>query len=63
MDIFDGIVRHQQSIFMIKIPAILRRTFDGLFHEGHVFRMNPLEGKFDGRFRRSVVLEDSKGLL
>ena len=63
VDMFDGTIRHQQAIFMFKILSILRRALDGLFHEGRVFRMNPLEKKFHSRFRCSVVLEDSKGFL
>src|ERR1700731_486567 len=63
MDIFDGTIRHHQAIFMLKILPILRRALDGLLHERRIFRMNPLENKFHGRFRRSVILEDSKGLL
>ncbi len=63
MDIFDGTIRHHQAIFMIKILPILGRALDGLFHEGRVFRVNPLENEFHGRFRHSVVLEDAKGLL
>jgi len=63
VDMFDGTIGHQQAIFMFKILSILRRALDGLFHEGRVFRMNPLEKKFHSRFRCSVVLEDSKGFL
>ena len=63
MYIFDGAIRHHQAIFMVEILPILRRALDGLLHEGRIFRMNPLEGKFGGRYRRSVVLEDSKGFL
>src|ERR1700676_4827393 len=63
MDIFDGTIRHHQAIFMLKILPVLRRTLNRLLHQGRVVRMNPLEDKFDGRFRRSVVSEDSKGFL
>jgi len=28
-----------------------------------VFRMNAFENQFDGRFRRSVILEDPKGFF
>src|SRR6202795_1517091 len=63
MDIFDRTIRHYQAIFMFKILPILRRALDCLFHEGGVFRMNPLEDNFEGRFRRSILLEDSKGFL
>src|SRR5258706_5109362 len=63
MEMFDGTIRHPQTIFMLKILAILRRAFDRLFHEGRVLRMNPLEDKFHGRSRRRVILKDSKGLL
>src|SRR5260370_10714684 len=63
MDIFDRPIRHQQSMLRGKILPILRRALDGLFHEGHVLRMNPPERKFHGRLRRSVVLEDSKCFL
>ena len=48
---------------MPKILSILRRALNCLFHEGHVFRMNPLENKFDGRRHRSVVLKDAIGFL
>src|ERR1700676_357642 len=61
VDMFDPTIRHHQAIFMLKVFSILRRTLNGLFYRGRVFRMNPLEDHFDGRFRRSVVLEDSKG--
>src|SRR5882757_6829540 len=61
--IFEGTVRHQQTIFMLKILTILRRALDGLFHEGRVFRINPFEKKLHGRFRRLLVLEDLKGFL
>src|SRR5258708_20638638 len=60
---FDRTIRHYQAIFMLKILPILRRALHGLSHQGRVVRMNPLEDKFDGRYRRSVVLEDSKGFL
>src|SRR6266436_1976607 len=63
VDMFDGTIRHQQAMFKIKILPILRRSPDGLSHEGCVFRMNSLEYKFHGRFRQSIVLEDSKGFL
>src|ERR1700676_2681627 len=63
VDMFDRTIRHNQAIFMLKVLSILRRTLDGLSHQGHVFRMDPLENKFDVGYRRSVVLEDSKGFL
>ena len=63
MDIFDGTIRHHQATFILKILPILRRALNGLFHKGRVFRMNPLENKLHGRYRRLVVLEDSKGFL
>src|ERR1700676_1599 len=63
VDMFDRTIRHHQAILMLKILSILRSTLNGLFHQGRVVRMNPLEDKFDGRFRRSVVLKDSKGFL
>src|SRR2546426_10000896 len=63
VDMFDGTIRHQQAIFMFKILSILRRAFYWLFHERRIFRTNPLENKFNRRYRGSVVLEDSKGFL
>ena len=63
MNMLDEAIRHQQSVFKIKIFSILRCALDYLFYEGRVFRMNPLANKFHGRFRRSVVLEDSKGFF
>src|SRR5258705_4291445 len=63
MDIFDGTIRHQQALLKIKILPVPRRANDCLFHQGRVFRMNPLENKFHGGFRRSIVLEDSKGFF
>src|SRR5260221_11430284 len=47
----------------IKILPILQYALDGLFHEGRVVRMTPLENKCHTRFRRWVVLEDSKCFL
>jgi len=63
MDIFDGTIRHQQSMSKIKILPIMRRALDFFVSRGRVFRMNPFENKFQGRSRRSVVLEDSKGFV
>src|SRR5205809_6908699 len=63
MDMFDGTIRHQQSIFKIKILSILRRALDCLFHLGRVFGMNTLEDIFHGWCRGSVVLKDSIGFL
>src|SRR6266478_3160348 len=63
MNMLDETIRHQQAVFKIKIFPILRRAVDYLFHKGHVFRMKTLKRKLNRRFRRSVVLEDSKGLL
>ena len=63
MDILDGTIWHQQSMFKIKVHPILRSPLDCLFHERHVFRMNPLENKFHLRRRGPVVLKDSKALL
>src|SRR2546427_2990148 len=51
-----------RSIFMFKILSILRRALDGLFHEGRVFRMNPLEKKFHSRFRCSRSEEHTSEL-
>src|SRR5260370_16514500 len=48
---------------MPKILSILRRALNCLFHQGRVFRMNPLENKFDGRRHRSGVLKDAIGFL
>src|SRR6267378_1805254 len=63
MDMFHRAIRHQQSIFKIKILPILRRAVEDLFHKGRVFRMNTLEHTFHGRCRGSVILEDSVGFL
>src|SRR5246500_3463362 len=48
---------------MPKILSILGCALNCLFHQGRVFRMNPLENKFDGRRRRSVVLKDAIGFV
>src|SRR6266850_5867137 len=50
VDMFDGTIRHQQPMFKIEVLPILRRALDYLFHKGRVFRMEPLESKFHGRF-------------
>ena len=63
VDMFDHAIRHQQAMLKIKILPVPRRTLNDLFDQGCVFRMNPLENKFRGRFRRSVILEDSKSFL
>src|SRR5262245_2453683 len=47
----------------IKVLPALRRALDRLFHEGRIFRMRALENELHGRFRRWIVLEDSKGFL
>jgi hypothetical protein len=60
---FDVAIRHQQSMFKIKILPVLQRALDCLFHEGRVLRMSLSENKFHGRFRPSVALEDSKSFL
>src|SRR6266853_991798 len=62
-DIFYGTIRHQQAMFKIKIAPILQSTLNCLLRGSRVFRMNPLDDKFDGRYRRLVILEDSKGFL
>src|SRR5258707_6907464 len=48
---------------MPKILSILRRALNCLFHQGRLFRMNPLENKFEGGRHRSVVLKDAIGFL
>src|ERR1700740_504603 len=63
VDIFDKPIRHQQAMLKIKILSVPRRPLNSPLHESYVFRMNPLENKFCTRFRRSVVLEDSKGFF
>src|SRR5216683_1283741 len=63
VDAFDRASWHYQPIFMLKILPILRRALDRLFHQGHVFRMDPLKKKLRGRLRRLIVLEDSKGFF
>src|SRR5713101_3816468 len=63
MDVPDGTIRHQQSMLEVEVPPLFRCAFDGLPHQGRVFRMDPLEDALDGRPRVAVVAEDSKGLL
>jgi len=47
----------------IEIPPIPRCALQDPFHAGRVLRMNAPENAFHGRFRRSVVFEDSKSFL
>src|ERR1700704_5294611 len=63
MNIFDGAIRHDQAIFMIKSLPIVPRALDCLFHSGHVVWMNQLENKLHGTFRGFVILENSKGYV
>src|SRR5213593_3874389 len=63
VEMFDGGIRHQPSIFKIKILPLLRRALDYVFYLGSVFGMNALEHIFHGRCRGSVVLEDSIGFV
>jgi hypothetical protein len=63
VEMFDSAIRHPQSMLVNKIIPVLRRALDCLFHEDRVFMMNPLQKKVYGRFRRSVVFEDSKRFL
>src|SRR6267378_6431237 len=50
-------------MFKIKILPIPRRALNCLLHESRVLRMNPLQDKLNGRYRASVILEDSKGFF
>ncbi len=63
MDMLHRAVGHQQPILVIEVPLILRGTLDRLLDEGDVFRVDPLQDEVHGRNRRSVVLEDSIGLV
>ena len=63
MDIFNGTLRQEESMFKIQVCSTVGCAIENLLHACDVFRMNPLENKFNGRFRRSVVLKDSKGFL
>jgi hypothetical protein len=59
---FDGTIRHEQAVFEIKILSMPPCARNFLFNQERVFRMNPLKGKVQARFRGSAVLEDSKRL-
>ena len=63
MDVFEGAIRHQQSMFNIKIVPLLRRALEGLLHAGHVIRVGSCEYPFDRGYHRWVVVEDAKGFL
>src|SRR5260370_26273602 len=63
MDMFYGTIRHQQSIFVIKILRVPRSPLDCLVHERDIVRMNPFKNKLNSWFRCWVVLEDSIGFL
>ena len=63
MDMFDGAIWHQQPMLNTKVLPIPQRDLDCLPYEGRVLGMNPLENKLHGRFRRLLVLEDSKGFV
>src|SRR5437667_5057369 len=53
VEMFDGGIRHQPSIFKIKIVSLLRRALDYVFYLGSVFGMNALEHIFHGGCRVS----------
>ena len=63
MNVFHRAIRHQQSVFMIEILSIAGGLPDGFLHGSAIFRMGPLENKFQGRFHRLVALEDLEGLV
>src|SRR3989442_8816161 len=63
MEMFDGGIRHQPSIFKIKILPLLRRALDYVLYLGSVFGMNALEHIFHRRCRVSVVPKNSIGFL
>ena len=63
VDIFHRAVRHQQSIFMIKVIAVDGRMLEGLLHCGAIFRMGALDNKLQGRFRRPVTLKDPENFV
>jgi hypothetical protein len=48
---------------MVETLSVAGRLPDGLLHASAIFRMGALENKFQGRFRRSVALEDSEGFV
>src|SRR4029077_775546 len=50
-------------MFKIEVVPLLRHAIDALSHEGGIFRVKPLENHFHSRFRRWVVLENSKRFL
>src|ERR1700735_2370442 len=50
-------------MFKIEVPSLPRGIFYRLPHARGVFRMNPLECEFHGRFRRRVAVENLKRFL
>jgi hypothetical protein len=63
VDVFDRVVRHQQSIFVVKILSIEGSMLKGLLHGDAIFRMGALDNRFQGRFRCQILLEDPEGFL
>ena len=60
VDVPHRTVRHQQSVFMIKIGSGAGCGIDCPLHRSPIVRMRPLENDFQGWFCRWVTSEDSE---
>ena len=62
-DMLHRAIGQQQSIFVIEIPPLPRRSIDGPPHEITIFGMNALNEKVQSRLCRSIALEYPEGFL
>src|SRR4029077_2821547 len=63
VDMFDCAIRHQQSMFKIKILPVSGRAIDCRLHESEIFRMGALKDHFDSDGGRPVVSINSGAFL
>src|SRR6266508_338067 len=63
VNVFDGTVWKQQTVFKIRVLSVAGCAIECLSHGEKVFWMDSLEHAFQCRFCSFVVLKDAKRLL
>ena len=63
MDIFNGTIGHEESMFKIQVCSTVGCAIESLLHACDVFRMNPLEHQFECWLSRQIISSNSKCFL
>ena len=63
MEVLDSAIRHQQTMFNIKICLFLGRVADSLLDEIFVVGMNSLQHQVQCGLSRSIAFKDLVGFL